>query len=97
MEAKGWKGKVGAAEMYVPGLELIVQGGGEHHADVDQLKRDGRFNKAAAAQQRRVLRLWFADVAAFPTLIKHAVMECLASPHARVWHSASHPAPAKQM
>jgi hypothetical protein len=97
VEAKVLRGKFGAADMYVPGLDLIVQVDGEHHADVEQLKRDGRFNAAAAAQQRRVLRLWFADVAAFPTLIKHAVMQCLATPDAMVWHSSRHPAPAKQM
>jgi very-short-patch-repair endonuclease len=60
VEAKVLRGKFGAADMYVPGLDLIVQVDGEHHGDADQLKKDGRFNDAAVAQQRHVLRLWYA-------------------------------------
>lgn len=91
VEAKVLKGRYGAADIYVPALDLIIQVDGEHHADPEQLKRDGRFNAAASAQQRRLLRLWHADVTAFATETWQAVQHCISSPEAMVRHSASHP------
>ncbi len=91
------RGRFGAADMYVPSMDLIIQVDGEHHAAAEQLERDGRFNDAAAAQQRRLLRLWHADIAVFREEILAVVSMCLTSPDGMVRHSALHPVRVQQV
>jgi hypothetical protein len=79
VEAKVLGGKRGAADVYVPVLDLIIQIDGQHHDGVDQLLVDSRFDIDARQQGRRLLRLHYADADKFYDYIHSAVVLCLQS------------------
>lgn len=78
LEAKVVTGWRGAADVYVPGLNLVLQVDGQHHALDTQQITDVKFMKIAHAQHVHVLRLWYADVCTMPQDIHAMVYDCMA-------------------
>jgi hypothetical protein len=92
VEAKVLGGTSGAADIYVPGLELVIQVDGEHHNTEGQLCTDAKFDHKAFQQMRRVLRLHHEDELQWHNDVAAAIQCCTADPaQAWVMYSASHP------
>ena len=77
VEAKVLRGKFGAADIYIPSLDLIIQVDGQHHDNSKQLETDARFDAEAYRQGRALLRLHHEDMLAFHIIILPAVMLCM--------------------
>lgn len=77
VEAKVLRGTLGAADMYIPSLDMIIQVDGQHHDQLVQMSRDARFDAVANEQHRAMLRLHHEDMQAFHQTITEAVMRCI--------------------
>lgn len=96
VEAKVLRGKLGAADVYIPALDMIIQVDGQHHDKLEQLVKDARFDAMAHEQKRALLRLHYDDMPAFHKIIPHAMMLCikrceLATRSSLIMYSWTHP------
>lgn len=77
VEAKVLKGSYGAADIYVPLVNLVIQVDGQSHDHPTQQEVDMRFNHACQAQGRNLLRLhWFKELS-FYHEIRKAIQLCI--------------------
>jgi hypothetical protein len=80
LEARVLQGNTyGAADIFVPRCNLIIQVDGQHHDDPQQIQKDHRFNEACKLQLCNLLRLHWKDVGCFGQYIRDAVDQCLGS------------------
>lgn len=94
VEAKVLQGTYGAADAFVPLLNLVVHVDGEHHAkNVDQVVKDDKFNAECTRQGRSAVRLYWSRE--LPTHyyqeITEAVERCFASEKPFILYSRNHP------
>jgi hypothetical protein len=62
VEAKVVKGWTGGVDIFVPGLNLLIQIDGEHHDDACQQDKDLAFMCLAVQQKFNVLRVHYNDI-----------------------------------
>lgn len=74
----GWSAGV---DVFVPGLNLLVQVDGEHHQSDAQQDVDIKFMRIAQQQQLHVLRLWHQDMYTMPQDILSMVTACMLHKH----------------
>lgn len=91
VEVKILRGTFGAADIYIPQLDLIIQLDGEEHDKAERMARDAAFNAECVRQGRRLLRLHYNDVLWFHLYIGTALTRCFNYKGAFVTHSLSHP------
>lgn len=91
VESKVLNGTFGAADIYIPQLDLIIQVDGEDHDKPERMRCDIAFNAECARQARRLLRLHYNDVHWFHMYIEQALNRCTNSKGAFTMHSLSHP------
>jgi hypothetical protein len=77
VEAKVLRKRFGAADIYIPALDLIIQVDGQHHDSPTQMGKDARFDAEAHGQGRALLRLHHLDECAFHKAIPKAVQLCM--------------------
>lgn len=87
VEAKVLRGSLGAADVYIPALDMIIQVDGQHHDQPVQMGRDARSDSVAYDQQRAVLRLHHEDMPAFHQIITSAVRMCIQRCRCKTWTS----------
>jgi hypothetical protein len=71
---KGWHGTV---DIFVPGLNLIIQVDGQHHDDCEQQDRDVAFMCMAARQNYHVFRVHHADIKNVAADVADVVHACM--------------------
>ena len=95
VEAKVLRGRFGAADMYVPALDLIIQVDGQHHELPAQLSVDARFDCEAHRQNKALLRLCYHDQLAFHKVFPQALHMCMQRQQTATtglaMYTASHP------
>jgi hypothetical protein len=91
VETKVLKGRYGAADIYVPSINLIVQVDGEHHNNSKQLAVDLLFDTEARKQGYRLLRVCYKDIPEVHGHLHSTIKACLQCSNAFVLYSASHP------
>jgi hypothetical protein len=96
VEAKVLRKHFGAADIYIPALDLIIQVDGQHHESPLQMSRDARFDAEAHFQGRALLRLHYLDECAFHKIIPAAVQMCMerclnVTSQACLMYTKSHP------
>lgn len=85
VEAKILGGTYGAADIYVPLIDLIIQVDGQSHDHPTQKAVDARFDNECMAQGRNVLRLhWYKDLG-FHMEIWNAINQVVHSKAAIQW------------
>lgn len=94
IEAKVLRGKSGAADIFIPLLNLVIQVDGEQHfTTFQQADVDARFNAKCIQQGRRLLRLYWSR--RVPTRyheeVKAAVERCLQGAEPFIMFSRNHP------
>lgn len=80
-ESKILRGRYGAADIYLPKLNLIIMIDGEGHTDIEhhrksvaeQVDRDKRFNAAAAKAGYHLLRVAWQDMPKFKCLMTEVI------------------------
>lgn len=70
-------GTYGAADVFIPALNMIIQVDGQHHDGPTRLAIDARFDAEAHKQGRALLRLHHEDTMAFHRMIPEVVMRCI--------------------
>lgn len=100
VEAKVLRGNLGAADMYIPALDMIIQVDGQHHDKPQQLAKDARFDATVHEQSRALLRLHHEDMLSFHKIIPSAVRSCIQRCQQVVWaslvmYSSAHPQPTR--
>lgn len=77
VEAKVVKHWVGAADIFVHGLNLIIQVDGEYHKDKVQQDKDIDFMLVAVQQHFNVLRVFYTDVRFVQNEVDGVVAACM--------------------
>jgi len=76
-EAKVLCGSYGAADIYVPVLDLIIQVDGHFHDRLDHINRDQKFDAECIKQHHNLLRLHYQDIGSWGGYIKYTMQLCL--------------------
>jgi hypothetical protein len=77
VEAKVVKHWAGGVDIFVPGLNLIIQVDGEHHDDEVQQGKDVEFMLVAMQQHFNVLRVHHSDVRCVQSEVDAVVAACM--------------------
>jgi hypothetical protein len=76
IDVKVLRSRFGAADIYVPALDLVIQVDGEHHDTTHQQSVDMRFNVECMKQGRNLLRLHHRDDMHYKKYINRAMQMC---------------------